>query len=182
MLTWASRFNIFCFLDNQDYSLHPHQFDCLLGAGSLADTAHLEFKEIDSFIKEHPSWLFGHLSYQLKDHFFPPGPLKEDKIGFPPFFFFVPETLLQLKGDQLLISAEAPDLVFESINLQTVQDTTLQPLSSIQPSLSREAYLEKIRRVLYHISRGDCYELNFCQEFFADDCTIDPLEVFNQLV
>jgi para-aminobenzoate synthetase component 1 len=32
-----------------------------------------------------------------------------------------------------------------------------------------------------HILRGDCYEINFCQEFFAEGTEIDPLYIYNQL-
>ncbi|MGE5108495.1 MAG: chorismate-binding protein, partial [Sphingobacteriales bacterium] len=29
--------------------------------------------------------------------------------------------------------------------------------------------------------RGDCYEINYCQEFFAKNCIINPVEVYNSL-
>ncbi len=32
-----------------------------------------------------------------------------------------------------------------------------------------------------HILQGDCYEINFCQEFYAENCTIDPYEIYNKL-
>ncbi|MEI2748659.1 MAG: chorismate-binding protein [Ferruginibacter sp.] len=32
-----------------------------------------------------------------------------------------------------------------------------------------------------HIQRGDCYEINFCQDFFAHNAEIDPLYLFIQL-
>jgi para-aminobenzoate synthetase component 1 len=33
-----------------------------------------------------------------------------------------------------------------------------------------------------HILRGDCYEINFCQEFYAENTIIQPLEVYKKLV
>jgi para-aminobenzoate synthetase component I len=33
MLSWASQFNIFCFLDNQQYADESHQYECLLATG-----------------------------------------------------------------------------------------------------------------------------------------------------
>ena len=38
-----------------------------------------------------------------------------------------------------------------------------------------------IRRLQQHILRGDCYEVNFCQEFFAEDVQINPLEAYSRL-
>jgi para-aminobenzoate synthetase component 1 len=32
-----------------------------------------------------------------------------------------------------------------------------------------------------HILRGDCYEVNFCQEFYSDNTVIDPLQVYRSL-
>ena len=35
--------------------------------------------------------------------------------------------------------------------------------------------------MLGHIQRGDIYEANFCQEFYSENCRINPLETFNKL-
>ena len=35
--------------------------------------------------------------------------------------------------------------------------------------------------MLAHIHRGDIYEANFCQEFYAEDTTIEPVETYNKL-
>lgn len=35
--------------------------------------------------------------------------------------------------------------------------------------------------MLAHIHRGDIYEANFCQEFYAEESTINPLETYNKL-
>ena len=35
--------------------------------------------------------------------------------------------------------------------------------------------------MLAHIHRGDIYEANFCQEFYAENTTINPLEIYNKL-
>src|SRR5438132_557475 len=37
------------------------------------------------------------------------------------------------------------------------------------------------KNILPHIQRGDCYEINFCQEFFATGASIDPPGVYAQL-
>ena len=35
--------------------------------------------------------------------------------------------------------------------------------------------------MLAHIHRGDIYEANFCQEFYAENTEINPLETYNKL-
>jgi len=39
---------------------------------------------------------------------------------------------------------------------------------------TREEYLATVVALQGHILRGDCYEVNFCQEFFSRDAVIDP--------
>lgn len=47
--------------------------------------------------------------------------------------------------------------------------------------MAKEDYLHKIESIRQHIQRGDCYEINFCQEFYATNAQIDPLSVYRQL-
>lgn len=180
MLGWVSRFSIFCFLDNQDYSLQPHRYDCLLGAGARTRINTGSLDELDTFMRAQHGWLFGHLSYDLKQDIHTlPNP-RTSGIAFPPAFFFEPEILLQLSGSTLLIQAPDPDDVYRDI-LQTEPPPVQSFSIPIQPRLTRDDYLQTIEKLRRHILRGDCYEINFCQEFFASAAVIDPLSVYRQL-
>ncbi|MBD0353207.1 MAG: hypothetical protein ICV65_18850, partial [Flavisolibacter sp.] len=59
MLNWAQQFSIFCFLDNQDYSIAPHRYECLLAAG-VTDFINVNtpasLKDLDAFI-DRSSWI-----------------------------------------------------------------------------------------------------------------------------
>ena len=46
---------------------------------------------------------------------------------------------------------------------------------------SKDNYAAKVATMLAHIERGDIYEANFCQEFYAEETTIHPLSVFEAL-
>jgi para-aminobenzoate synthetase component 1 len=50
-----------------------------------------------------------------------------------------------------------------------------------QPRLSREEYLERVEALRRHIRQGDCYEINFCLEYFASARGIDPTALYRQL-
>jgi para-aminobenzoate synthetase component 1 len=181
MLSWANRFNIFCFLDNQDYSIQPHQYECLLAAGTTQYISSGSLKDLDGFLERNRNWIFGHLSYDLKNsiHHFQSD--KEDKIGFPHFFFFVPEFLVQITQNELKIEGEDCDRAYKEILDEKVEKIFSAHLS-IQQKLSKEEYLQIIKQLQQHIVRGDCYEINFCQEFFAEDAEIDPITVFQKLI
>lgn len=181
MLNWANRFNIFCFLDNQDYFIQPQRYECLLAAGSLQSISSNNLKDIDQFLSNNKRWAFGHLSYELKNtiHRLPSD--KKDKIGFPSSFFFAPKFLLQINGDQLFIEGENCEKIYNEILQQEIKLPRSSSLM-LQQKLSKERYIEKIRQLQQHIVRGDCYEINFCQEFFAEDAVIDAVDIFQKLI
>jgi para-aminobenzoate synthetase component 1 len=181
MLGWVNRFSIFCFLDNQHYAIEPHTHDCLLGAGARTSINTGDLAELDAFLSQQKGWLFGHLSYDLKEsiHGLPAPP--KNRIAFPPAFFFQPEILLRLNGDQLNIQAANPDNIYQTILSEEIKNDQVRTPIVLQQKLTREAYLNKLHRLQQHIVRGDCYEINFCQEFFAEDALIDPVTVFQQL-
>ena len=54
-------------------------------------------------------------------------------------------------------------------------------INPIQSRISKEEYLSKVSEMLEHIHRGDIYEANFCQEYFAENRAIDPAKVFLDL-
>lgn len=181
MLNWANRFNIFCFLDNQDYSIQPQRYECLLGAGSLQNISSDNLKDVDEFLSRNKRWTFGHLSYELKNSIHNLPSSKEDKIGFPSSFFFEPQFLLQIKGDKLIIEGDGCENVFDEISREADKSNSSSKVS-IQQTLTRQEYIEKVEGLQQHIVRGDCYEINFCQEFFTEDADIDPIDTFQKLV
>lgn len=50
----------------------------------------------------------------------------------------------------------------------------------IKNRISNEQYVDYVQKLQKHIARGDCYEVNFCQEFFAEKVIIDPLFVYTK--
>src|SRR5438270_11953864 len=93
MLNWLKPFGIFCYLDNQGYNIAPQQEECLVAVGATDFIEGVVIEQARDFFA-NKRWLFGHLAYELKNslHHFPSG--KEDKIGFPLFYFFEPQLVL----------------------------------------------------------------------------------------
>jgi para-aminobenzoate synthetase component I len=57
-----------------------------------------------------------------------------------------------------------------------------QPPIALQPRLSQAKYLETVGRIRQHIIEGDLYELNLCQEFFAENAVLhSPVHTFERL-
>ncbi len=182
MLNWLRPFGTFCFLDNQQYTMAPHEAECLVAAGVQESVKGNDIKKAEAFFQKE-QWVFGHLSYDLKNSLHHLTTYKENKIGFSPFFFFSPQVLLALKGTELTVHAEEPETVLTQIMAQPEELSAPLPSAlHTQPVLSREAYIQKIKALQAHILRGDCYEINFCQEFFAADVALKPFAVFQNLM
>jgi para-aminobenzoate synthetase component I len=186
MLSWASQFNICCFLDNHDYNMAPHSYECLLGAGAkhvVEAKAGNAFQALKQFSLQRQDWLFGHFAYDLKNETEQLTSSNPDNIGFADMLFYVPEIVIQLSKDALTISCinQEPQTVFEEIcNAPAEKDRAMADIN-INSRFTRQEYLDVIQDLRRHILRGDCYEINFCQEFFAEDSIIHPLQVYTKL-
>ncbi len=185
MLNWANRFNICCFLDNHQYHSTHQSMECLVAAGAVEIFSPDKniFPQLKEFSNRHKDWLFGHLGYDLKNELAPLQSNHADHIGFSDIFFFQPEIVLQLKDDQLIISSftKDPQIIFEEIqNSKWLIDHGSWAIN-IQSRISKQEYINSIQKLLQHILRGDCYEINFCQEFFAENVSVDPLQLYSQL-
>lgn len=189
VLNWVQRFNTFCFLDNHQYHIEPHTQECLLAAGirqKLTITSGPALEALQSFIDDTKGrWLFGHLGYDLKNELEKLSSHHPDHIGFPDLFFFEPAILIRINEAEMIIEADEPVSVFAEINSTPVSPALRQAQGdqgiTISSRLSREEYIAIIGKLRQHILRGDCYEINFCQEFFAEKAVIDPLQVYLHL-
>jgi para-aminobenzoate synthetase component 1 len=186
VLNWAQRFNTFCFLDNHQYQITPHTQECLAGFGvrrNILANAGNALEQLQEFLDQKKSWLFGHLGYDLKNEIEETSVSNHpDHIQFPDLFFFEPEIIIRLNEKQIIIDADDPDSVYESI-ISTGLDTKVRQYKApvIQSNIHRDEYISIIKQLQKHILRGDCYEINFCQEFFAHDASINPISVYKRL-
>lgn len=187
MLNWANRFNICAFLDNHQYQSNHTNVECIAGCGAIAMvSANAALSDLDVFLQQHRGhWIFGHIGYDTKNQVETMLPsAKQDGIEFPDLYFFVPSVVLQLKQDQLEIicyGQEDPVSIFESINNALPEPSVVLPPLQIQPRLDKTAYIQVIQQLRQHILRGDCYEINYCQEFYATDAEINPPALYQQL-
>jgi Anthranilate/para-aminobenzoate synthases component I len=181
MLSWANQFNIFSFLDNQQYSFQPHQYECLLAIGGPIQLSGNNPEIIDQYLSIHKTWLFGHLAYDLKNYLHKFASKSVNKINFPDWFFFKPVISLLIKDDKLFIHADDPETIFKEIQSFEIKRIRTDNIRLSQ-RYTKEEYISKIIKLKEHIKRGDCYEINFCQEFYCDDAEIDPILVYSRLM
>jgi len=185
MLNWANRFSIFSFLDNHRYQTNYHSIECLLAVGnknSFIANAGNALNDLQNFLNKNPRWLFGHLGYDLKNEIESVTSSYKSRHGFPDIFFFEPKIIIRLSENELEIESEDDTgEIFNEIMQSEERLELKNDLINIQQRVSKKEYIETIEQLKKHILRGDCYEINYCMEFFAEGAVIDPLSVYEKL-
>ena len=185
MLNWANQFGIFCFLDNHRYQTNYHSVECLLAVGtksSFTANAGNALNDLQGFVNEKPRKLFGHLCYELKNEIEGLTSSHKDRIGFPDIFFFEPGIIIKLSEKEMEIeTADDAKKIFEAIMTSDDERSAQNKSITIRQRVSKSNYIDIIKRLKKHILRGDCYEINYCMEFFAEDAFVDPLSVYEKL-
>ncbi|HMK20176.1 MAG TPA: anthranilate synthase component I family protein [Chitinophagaceae bacterium] len=185
MLSWANQFGIFCFLDNHRYQTNYHSIECLLAVGnknSFIANAGNALNDLQSFLNENPRWLFGHLGYDLKNEIESVTSSSKSRHRFPDIFFFEPKIIIRLSEKEMEIECEDDaGKIFNEIMQNDERLELINDPVNIQQRVSRKEYIETIEQLKKHILRGDCYEINYCMEFFAEDAVVDPLSVYEKL-
>ena len=188
MLSWCNnRFNICSFLDNHHYRLPGNSYECLVGCGEISIlqlNAGTALEQLKQWLQQYAGeWRFGHLGYDLKSEIDNLPSLHENKTGFTDLCFFIPQYVLQLSETELKIGSVANDQdeVFAAIKAHTLPNGEVKQALQIQERISKQQYIDAIETIRKHILRGDCYELNYCMEFFAADAQLDPLYCYQSL-
>jgi para-aminobenzoate synthetase component I len=181
-LTWANTFEVCAVLDGNGYPDAYHQYDLLIAAGAstaLTASSGQAFQELKDFYEIQHNWMFGLLSYDLKNELEALESRNPDHLGFPDLYFFVPQHLIAVTGNEVKVLRGGKEA------LQQIEDTKLSKVLpaeiNMESSLSKNNYLQQVKLLQQHISQGDCYEITFCQDFFARNAKIDPLAVFKTL-
>ena len=184
VLKWLSRFNTFCFLDNHFYQNAPHNYDWIAAAGVkdfVQASSGNALARLQHFIDEKPRWLFGHLGYDLKNEIEQLHSSHCSLIQFPDLYFFEPEVLIMFQNGQMQIQTDDASAVYDAVSHQPAIISSRSNAVQIQQQLRHDEYIRIIEKLKQHILRGDCYEINFCQEFFAEQVSIHPLTVYQNL-
>ncbi|HTK18363.1 MAG TPA: anthranilate synthase component I family protein [Mucilaginibacter sp.] len=183
-LQWASSFDVFCYLDSNNFDDQYSKFDLLLAIGvkdELITTSGSSFEALEDFRSKNPGWITGFLTYDLKNEIENLESDNPDHLQFPDLYFFAPEHLLIIKNGQLEIVSDNPERLLNEINSQVIRWNQVDHPITLNSRFNKQEYIDTVIKIKEHISRGDIYVTNFCQEFFAENAVIDLLQAFIKL-
>jgi len=190
LLIWAQQFEIAVWLDSNNYDQKYSNFDAVLAVDAFSKIEinyENAFSQLKKYQTEANDFIFGYLSYDLKNDVENLTSSNFDGLHFPDLFFFQPKKLFFIKGNTVEIKYISTFEQEIETDLQFIhqQPTTnnQQPTTNIKIKLRihKDDYYKKLNTLLNHIRRGDIYEANFCQEFYSENSEIIPVEVYQNL-
>jgi len=178
-------FDYFAFLDNNHYPSAFSEFDFAVAMGAeqkISCKSGHAFNDFQKIYQKHPGWWFGYFGYDLKNEIENLSSHLPDRLEFPDLLFFKPNTVLLCKNNKISIygtSAEKIILKLRSTNPKIFEFSLRK--QKIEQNMTREEYIESVKKLKSHIQHGDIYEINYCLENFMERVTINPQNLYYRL-
>ncbi|GGH43093.1 aminobenzoate synthetase [Mangrovimonas yunxiaonensis] len=189
LLAWSQAFDEIVWLDSNSFKSAYSNFDAVLAVGALTSIStdyHQAFQNLKEYQTNTKDWIFGYLSYDLKNDVEALVSNNFDGLEFPELVFFQPKKLFFIKEGMvelhyLTMVAHEMETDLSSIQSCVLEAYKTQDKIKVKLRINKDEYHSKVEKLLEHIHRGDVYEANFCQEFYAEEVAINPLQIYNNL-
>lgn len=191
LLNWANQFEEVVWLDSNSYEFSSVEYEAILAveAFTALKTDYVNaFGKLQEYQQTTKDWIFGYLTYDLKNDVEALSSKNFDGLNFPDLYFFQPKKIFLLKKDEVemhylgMVDDEMEEDWQAILNTSTIHQTEKENTSAtINARLTKDEYIARVEKMLAHIHRGDIYEANFCQEFFAEDFSLQPLSTYFDL-
>ena len=191
LLSWSQQFETVLWLDSNNYQQQYASFDSALAIEEFTSiktdysNAFDKLKEYQTITKDY---IFGYISYDVKNDVERLSSNNYDGLDFADLYFFQPQKLIFIKGKNIEFHylKMVDDEIESDFNTICTTKITSTPSDSdekikIKLRIHKDEYYLKVHTILDHIKRGDLYEANFCQEFYAENASINPVEVYKHL-
>jgi para-aminobenzoate synthetase component 1 len=193
ILQWAQQYYEVVWLDSNEHNQKYTSFDALIAVDALTSikTDHKNaFEDLNTYQKGTKDWIFGYLTYDLKNDTEKLDSANFDGIEFPDLYFFQPKKIIKINGDTLefdylnMVDDEIEeDYLAISARLKEPQQVALTTAKDIHIKMRifKDDYFNRVTKMLNYIKHGAIYEANFCQEFYAENYSINPVKVYQKL-
>lgn len=190
ILLWAQQYEDIVWLDSNNYKQEHQTYKAILavdGFTSIKTDFQNAFRDLKEYQSQTRDWLFGYLTYDLKNDVERLESKNFDGLDFADLYFFQPKKVFLFTESQVsirylnMVDDELEGDWDEIVNYEDKSEKLSPEAVKISLRTSKDSYFDKVARMLQYIHRGDIYEANFCQEFFSEGIPIDPLETFMHL-
>jgi para-aminobenzoate synthetase component 1 len=190
LLNWSQQFETLIWLDSNNHNQQYNSFDCALAADeftSIKTDYYNAFEKLKEYQTLTKDYIFGYLTYDVKNDVEQLSSSNFDGLHFADLYFFQPKKLIFVKKEAIefhylkMIDDEIESDFEEIKKAKAPKIEIINSDINIKLRIPQREYHSKIDEILAHIQRGDIYEVNFCQEFYAENTTINPVEVYRHL-
>ncbi len=193
LLEWSQQFDDVVWLDSNNHKNKYSSYDAVLAVDAftcIQTDAYEAFSKLKDYQSTTKDWIFGYLTYDLKNDVEHLASNNYDGLEFPDLYFFQPKKIFFIKGHTVKIkylNMVADEIETDLAAIVNVENNTifeaLEDTNQVKIKLRihKDQYFNKVQKMLNHIHRGDIYEANFCQEFYAEDTSINPLKTYSKL-
>ena len=153
----------------------------------IYDSSELALAKLQVFLDENKgNFIFGCLNYNLKNEIELIQCKNDDPLRFPLVNFWIPEFVIKiengsrhyLKGNK---TSESEELLNDFFN-QDKKETLLSETIKFSARTNKENYLKNVVKIKSLLQQGEIYEMNYCQEYFAENIKINnPVELYFKL-
>ncbi len=174
----------FILLNSNNFS---DTYDAIIAYDKLSSikSKNNSLNKLDNYIKEKNDWVFGFLTYDLKNEIEILNENNIDVFDLPNVYFFQPKTIWLIKNNIATIISINKDALIndwnEIISIPNYINENEKNNIELFFRNTKYDYIDKVKKIKERIMRGDCYEMNFCFDIFNDNKTIDPYSTYNKL-
>ena len=104
LLEWSKQFEEVVWLDSNNHKNKYTAFDALLaveGLTSIKTDSDNAFNELSEYQQQTQDWIFGYLSYDLKNDLEQLDSDNYDGLELPELYFFQPKKIIWVKDDEV---------------------------------------------------------------------------------
>ncbi len=204
ILQWAQQFDEVVWLDTNHHHQKHDTYKAILAVDAITaikTDSYQAFQKLEEYQSNKNDWLFGYLTYDIKNDVEQLSSNNYDGLHFPDLYFFQPKRLFLFSENEVEIQYLnfVADEIEEDWNVITrLCEDEDQPIQIIEREsnllkkeqeqpikihlrTSKDSYFEKLHTLLEHIHLGDIYEANFCQEFYSENVKIAPIKTYMHL-
>ena len=180
-LQWAARYVHCTYFEHNNLAYPGGPFDRLLAVTDAAP-ATPTLAELGDALAQPPLGVprCGFITYDVKNEIEALTSQNFAALAWPQLHFFVPRTWLHWQGETVEIGGQTAGVLDEI--LAAPLPTGAPPrVPALRPRLPKAEYLQAVEAIREDILNGEVYELNLCQEFYAERVALDPTAVFWRL-
>lgn len=153
---------------------------------ALSETTRLVCKQssalssIKDFIDANSGkYVFSALSYDLKEEILEVTSKNDNSSQFPFALFWVPKLVVTIRDFQVTDTLQGeltPEFQEQIDAFLSSRERQVEWNVQLRARTSKQKYIKTVNELLNEIQFGNIYEINYCQEFYDDNCKINDIE------